>query len=243
MEPDGVGHQHRTVSAVVSHAPAVHAQAATSSSAVRLTSCEARSARGFGRRPSPRPRRSAHCRPRPCRAALAAASRPPSRCSSPRRRDRPGSRRPVRPGAVDRRQDPLDAGAEAAVGIAAAVGERHVVAHHLAHHVGRARGDLGRMRDDDDADLAFMPRLQRVADRLDHQLRRAGARIHMADRAFAEERGAPADRPQRHRRLGAHPAPWPDAGRRRIARRERSPQRAPARRASSSGRHPTCRAP
>ena len=34
--------------------------------------------------------------------------------------------------------DRLDAGAEAAAGIAAAKGERHLVADHLAHHVGRA---------------------------------------------------------------------------------------------------------
>ena len=54
---------------------------------------------------------------------------------------------------VDRLQDRLDAGAEAALGIAAAQGERHLVADHLAHHVGRALGDERRMRDDDDADI------------------------------------------------------------------------------------------
>src|SRR4030095_9788907 len=50
--------------------------------------------------------------------------------------------------------DRLDAGAETAFGIAAAPGERHLVADHLAHHVGRAFGDQRRMRDDDDADIA-----------------------------------------------------------------------------------------
>jgi hypothetical protein len=61
---------------------------------------------------------------------------------------------PFRPGGVDGREDRLDAGAEAAIGIATAPGERHLVADHLAHHVGGAFGNQWRMRDDDDADIA-----------------------------------------------------------------------------------------
>ena len=38
--------------------------------------------------------------------------------------------------------------------VAAGEGERHRVADHLAHHVGRALGHLGRVRDDDDAHVA-----------------------------------------------------------------------------------------
>src|SRR5205823_6352595 len=59
-----------------------------------------------------------------------------------------------RPGLIDRLQDLLDTGTKAAVGIAAAEAQRHVAADHLAHHVGGAAGDVGGMRNNDDADFA-----------------------------------------------------------------------------------------
>src|SRR5262245_54481449 len=61
----------------------------------------------------------------------------------------------VRPGVVDRLQNLRHIGAEPAIGIAAAEAEWHVLAHHLAHHVGSAFRHIGRMRDDDDAYLIF----------------------------------------------------------------------------------------
>src|SRR6185436_18532644 len=59
----------------------------------------------------------------------------------------------LRPGFVDRLHDLFDAGAEAAIGIAAAKTKRHFIADHLTHHVGGAAGNVGRMRHDHDADL------------------------------------------------------------------------------------------
>ena len=166
-----------------------------SSSAVRFTSSSDRSAPGFGRRHHRALDDRAHCRRRPCRAAArAAASRPPSRCSSPHRRDRRGWPPPCptrRSSIAFRIFSTLVPRPPS--GLPPQIAERHVLAHHLAHHVGRASGDVGRMRHDDDADLvAHLPASSTSQTASIMSCARAGARIHVADRALAQERGASA---------------------------------------------------
>ena len=177
------------------------------------------------------------------RGAPRRASRPPFRCWSRRRRDRPGWRRPrpTRRWSMAR-HDRLDVGAEPAIRFAAAPRERHFVAHHLAHHVGRAlarpRGECETMT----MPTLLMPPLQRVA----HTARTISATERAPGstwpicgrRGTRRGRAAPSSawsppprrRPCRRRPLG-----------RRLAQRGAAP--APARPAWSSGRHRTCRAP
>jgi len=59
-----------------------------------------------------------------------------------------------RPGDLDRLEDACNIGTEPALGVATRPGERHGIADHLAHHIGRALCDLGGMRNDDDPDVA-----------------------------------------------------------------------------------------
>src|SRR5207253_3218973 len=63
----------------------------------------------------------------------------------------------LRPSVIDRLKDFFDAGAEPAVGVAAAKTERHLLANHLAHHVGRAARNVGRMGNDHDSDVVAHP--------------------------------------------------------------------------------------
>ena len=125
----------------------------------------------------------------------------------------------VRPGLVDRRQDRLDAGAEAASGL-----PPHQASGTSSPTICRTMSAAPRATSGECETMTMPTLLLMPVPSMTSQTAaiiscaRARARIHVADRALAEERGAAADRLHRHGRRRGSPARWRSAaGRSRAA--------------------------